>query len=114
MSKEIKDEKNRLLIDAVRKRPEVWDKSLENYKIAKKVEIWQEIAEETGLDGDEAKKKWKLLRDEMSKQVKKKPSGDKARKKWAYFDAMEFILPTLKDSEEYDNFCLFTLQFFLL
>ena len=55
------------LIDIVRQYPVLWDKQNSKYKDSNyKDAKWREIAETLGVPKDDAIKKWKSLRDNMS------------------------------------------------
>ncbi|XP_071651723.1 uncharacterized protein [Temnothorax longispinosus] len=93
VNKTIVDE---LLIEEVRKRPPIYDYTLPlsfrgRHKVA---ELWTEISNalKGHLSAEEAKKKWKSLKDTYSKLVanEKKPSGSarSQQKPWKHFETM--------------------------
>lgn len=43
--------------------------------------------------------KWKYLRGQFGKEAKKKPSGDSAKKRWAYFEDLTFLRGNCLDDE---------------
>ncbi|KAG8232573.1 hypothetical protein J437_LFUL012949 [Ladona fulva] len=103
-----------LLVNAVRKRPELYDSSLKGYtKIHLRKKLWEEIFQEIYSDwnsweeyqkiakGREAMRRWKRLRDcfrrEIANQAKSSVEGCTPRKKYIYYDLLSFLLPSLKD-----------------
>ncbi|XP_077257647.1 uncharacterized protein LOC143894867 isoform X4 [Temnothorax americanus] len=97
VNKNIIDE---LLIEEVRKRPPIYDYTLPlsfrgRHKVA---ELWAEISNalKGHLSAEEAKKKWKSLKDTYSKLVadEKKLSGSarsQQKPPWKHFEAMSFL-----------------------
>ncbi|XP_005096034.1 transcription factor Adf-1 [Aplysia californica] len=91
------------LIEAVRKREVLFDKSNENY--SNRVVInqqWIEFGEEVGIDGATARKKWAMLRDSFRRQHKKETtyksgSGGKYQKLWYLYKDMLFLIPFVED-----------------
>ncbi|XP_018399461.1 PREDICTED: uncharacterized protein LOC108777148 [Cyphomyrmex costatus] len=87
------------LIEAIRKRPALWNFKLPIAErgIRTKEKLWMEVA--TVMQGlitsEDAKKKWKSLSDTYRKNKKESemPSGSGARKKmkWIHMDRMEFL-----------------------
>lgn len=69
---------------------------------------------------EEAKKRWRSLRDAFMKQYKQLSVDDPCaskKKKWLFYDQMEFLGPFLelnfemKKEEKYDTFCVTIFKF---
>uniref|UniRef100_A0A2S2PPH3 Transcription factor Adf-1 n=1 Tax=Schizaphis graminum TaxID=13262 RepID=A0A2S2PPH3_SCHGA len=94
-------EKTELLISEIQKHNVLWNKSHKKYKdrlIGAKA--WAEVSKVTGITGNEAKKRWRNLRDQFKKELKKvkKPKSgssqdglEKYHGKWSYFMSMQFL-----------------------
>ncbi|XP_045452432.1 uncharacterized protein LOC123668935 isoform X2 [Melitaea cinxia] len=91
---------NDSFIEMVKCNPVLYDMSLTDYKnIFMKNKIWDEIGEKCNISGDEAKMKWKNLRDTYGKYLKttKTTTGQSAFKsysrysKWQWASSMEFL-----------------------
>ncbi|XP_030753749.1 transcription factor Adf-1-like [Sitophilus oryzae] len=87
-----------LLISEVQTRRPLWQDSHPLYKNKNAIEkIWQEVAAACNCSVSDAKLKWKKLKDQFRKEVKKIPvpkSGDPSlpgKPKWQYFDQMYFL-----------------------
>ncbi|KAK7863926.1 hypothetical protein R5R35_012437 [Gryllus longicercus] len=88
------------LIELVRRFPVLYDLQHEDYKnTRKKDKIWDEIGKEINETGEEAKKKWKNLRDTFAKSMRstqtKTGQAAKSSKKWVWADQMQAFLPYL-------------------
>ncbi|XP_050309606.1 transcription factor Adf-1-like [Anthonomus grandis grandis] len=98
----------------------VWNKKYHRYKDRTVVDKeWDEISISTGLPKDDAKKKWRNLRDQFTKELKKisKPrSGDPQEfvasysRKWQYFANMLFLKDTLIPRNTEGNISLNVLE----
>ncbi|XP_050293856.1 uncharacterized protein LOC126734324 [Anthonomus grandis grandis] len=98
----------------------VWNKKYHRYKDRIAVDKeWDEISISTGLAKDDAKKKWRNLRDQFTKELKKisKPrSGDPKEfvasysRKWQYFANMLFLKDTLIPRNTEGNISLNVLE----
>ncbi|KAK7863492.1 hypothetical protein R5R35_010522 [Gryllus longicercus] len=88
------------LIELVKRFPILYDLHHEDYKNShKKNRIWDEIGKEINETGEEAKKKWKNLRDTFAKfsrspQTRTTQTGRRG-KKWMWADQMEAFRPFL-------------------
>ncbi|KAF6213404.1 hypothetical protein GE061_011123 [Apolygus lucorum] len=88
------------LILNVRKHRVLWDKADIHYKQKRKVDAaWRAVAAEMGFSKEDAKSKWKNLRDTFIRELKKVSprTGDSSETglyhgKWAYFDMMTFLI----------------------
>ncbi|XP_071452665.1 uncharacterized protein [Hetaerina americana] len=88
------------LIEEVRKRPYLYDISLDEYKdIRKKDNSWAEIAQILNSDCLTVKKNWKKLRDCFRQAISRRTSenGQEPRnlKPWRYEKQMQFLLPSM-------------------
>nr|XP_014102099.1 uncharacterized protein LOC106626791 [Bactrocera oleae] len=93
-------------IDEIRKREFLWDKKKiplgkKQQKITDK--LWQEVADACKISKNTAKIKWRSLRDQFLKELKKVPvytSGDnyyideREKPKWTHFNNLIFLLNT--------------------
>ncbi|KAI8439665.1 hypothetical protein MSG28_013370 [Choristoneura fumiferana] len=87
------------LINEVRKRQCLWNKKDDYYKNRVYVDkVWDEVAEALDRTKDQIKVKWRNLRDQFHRELKKNPvseSGspevDKYGGKWAYYDMLTFL-----------------------
>ncbi|XP_018792456.1 PREDICTED: uncharacterized protein LOC108971084 [Bactrocera latifrons] len=93
-------------IEEVRKREFLWDKKKiplgrQQQKITD--ELWQEVADVCKITKSTAKIKWRSLRDQFLKELKKVPvytSGDsyyideREKPKWTHFNSLIFLLNT--------------------
>ncbi|XP_041984271.1 uncharacterized protein LOC121736869 [Aricia agestis] len=74
------------LIDLVKERELIWNRQLKghhNWYLLD--ENWKEIAQELGVTRDEARLKWKYLRDQARKEIRKSES------EWSYLPKLEFL-----------------------
>ncbi|XP_022162527.1 uncharacterized protein LOC111028264 [Myzus persicae] len=93
-----------LLISEIQKRNVLWNKWNKKYRdrlISDRE--WDEVAKNTKMDKEEAKKKWRNLRDTFlreKKKVKKCRSGDPQERaeiytgKWSYYNLLLFLKDT--------------------
>ncbi|CAH0403537.1 unnamed protein product [Chilo suppressalis] len=85
------------LIDLVRAREIIWNRQLKGHHNWYKLdESWKEIAQELGVTRDEARLKWKYLRDQARKEVRKDDS------EWEYLPKMQFLINQFNDYENND------------
>ncbi|KAH9631916.1 hypothetical protein HF086_013607 [Spodoptera exigua] len=102
-----------LLINAIQKRPTLWDKRNKSYhnRLLSHRE-WEAVAKIIGTTSEMTKKKWKNLRDTFSKELKKNPkprSGTDADNEpkytgtWLYIEAMSFFKVVLKPRQTEGN-----------
>lgn len=75
----------------VKSRPILYDNNHPHYKTKElKVEVWNEVAEETNLTVTECEQKWRNLRERYGRERKMRHSHNN-RKKWEYFDVLSFL-----------------------
>ncbi|XP_054715367.1 uncharacterized protein LOC129224845 [Uloborus diversus] len=113
-----------VLISEIKQRPALWDRTNKLYKMRAFVEKgWKEVAEITGFEKEEAKVKWRNLRDNFLKELKKAPKKNEDgtfqyRGKWRYFNPMSFLLeihlPTLIGEENVPNSSSLEIEPFIL
>ena len=114
----VKEEKICEFISFVHSNPALYSKSDAEYKNNDiKNALWKKAANEFGmkgflfdlyewnlakilLDGAEAAKKFKNLRDGFVRSTKKPPSGDKARPEYLYKNEMQFLLSSRQENPE--------------
>ncbi|KOB77943.1 Transcription factor Adf-1, partial [Operophtera brumata] len=76
------------LIEAVQARECLWDKSYRGHRNRFKLErYWNEVASEVGTSSVNCRKKWKNLKDQCRKEMKKHPSDSD----WPHFNKLKFI-----------------------
>ncbi|KAJ8393927.1 hypothetical protein AAFF_G00054600 [Aldrovandia affinis] len=92
------------LILAVYEYPELYNSTLPIYRnIDRKADAWRNIGALVGLSGDEAKRKWKNLRDRYIKEMK----ADRTRvateagvqKQWRFQHFLDFLKPFVRDRQ---------------
>ncbi|XP_013148983.1 PREDICTED: uncharacterized protein LOC106111436 [Papilio polytes] len=82
------------LIDLVRPMDLIWNRQLKGHHNWYKLdESWKEIAKELGVTRDEARLKWKYLRDQARKEVRKPDS------EWEYLPKLQFLTSQFNDYE---------------
>ena len=91
------------LIETVKENEHLYNIRSGNYKDSfMKENTWRTIAESLGIDANEAKKRWKTLRDTYTKKKKeheglqRSGSGATKREKWPYFALMDFLRDQVK------------------
>ncbi|XP_042862630.1 transcription factor Adf-1-like [Penaeus japonicus] len=88
-----------LLINLVRERPAIYDASDSRHRDRDVIAaLWGEVATELKCTEAACKEKWRHLRSNFMREKRKLmklPSGSASSltKRWAYYDAMEFLLP---------------------
>ncbi|XP_034836964.1 transcription factor Adf-1-like [Maniola hyperantus] len=89
------------LIAAVQARECLWDKSYRGHRNRFKLErYWNEVAAEVGTTSLNCRKRWKNLKDQCRKEMRKNPSGSD----WPHFQKLQFIHNQfLADEEEGDE-----------
>lgn len=86
------------LIDLVRVRDIIWNRSLKGHHNWYKLdESWKEIAQELNCTRDEARLKWKYLRDQARKEVRKQDS------EWEFLTKLQFLTNQFNDYEGNEN-----------
>lgn len=95
------------LIECVRSRPLLYDKTSKDYRNRDKIEsAWKEIATNCDLTEHECLSKWRNLRGQYNREQAKAPtSGSSGRKqsKWVYTDQMSFLRPHLVKRKSESN-----------
>ncbi|XP_072945854.1 uncharacterized protein [Epargyreus clarus] len=82
------------LIDLVQARDIIWNRQLKGHHNWYKLdESWKEIAQELDVTRDEARLKWKYLRDQARKEVRKQGS------EWEYLPKLQFLTNQFNDYE---------------
>ncbi|XP_049881902.1 uncharacterized protein LOC126377893 [Pectinophora gossypiella] len=82
------------LIELVRTREIIWNRQLKGHHNWYKLdESWKEIALELGVTRDEARLKWKYLRDQARKEVRKQDS------EWEFLPKLQFLTNQFNDFE---------------
>ncbi|XP_013193393.1 uncharacterized protein LOC106137160 [Amyelois transitella] len=85
------------LIELVQPRDLIWNRQLKGHHNWYKLdESWKEIAQELGVTRDEARLKWKYLRDQARKEIRKQSS------EWEYLPKLQFLTNQFNDYEAND------------
>ncbi|XP_028898061.1 uncharacterized protein LOC105215197 isoform X2 [Zeugodacus cucurbitae] len=102
-----------ILISEIKKRGVLWNRSHCGYKDRRSAEKeWSEVAKKVGIPKEDAKKKWRNLRDQFSKELKKVPKLKSEASqnqsaiytgKWRYFKSLLFLKDALTPRETYGN-----------
>ncbi|XP_063537601.1 uncharacterized protein LOC134746959 [Cydia strobilella] len=87
------------LILEVKNRPILWDKKHELHKNRAVIDrVWEEVSAAIGKNKDQIKMKWRNLRDQFSREVKKNavgedgsPAIEKYNGKWGYYELLTFL-----------------------
>ncbi|CAB3233066.1 unnamed protein product [Arctia plantaginis] len=83
------------LIELVRVREIIWNRQLKGHHNWYKLdESWKEIAQELDVTRDEARLKWKYLRDQARKEVRKQGESE-----WEYLPKLQFLTNQFNDYE---------------
>ncbi|XP_072388793.1 uncharacterized protein [Diabrotica undecimpunctata] len=98
-----------LLISEIKKRNMLWNQRNIRYKdriYADKE--WGYIAESTGFTKEEARKKWRSLRDQFAKELKKLPKSESGelfhyQGKWQYFTSLLFLRDSVSHRDAKSN-----------
>ncbi|XP_046973890.1 uncharacterized protein LOC124540409 [Vanessa cardui] len=86
------------LIELVQVRDIIWNRQLKGHHNWYKLdESWKEISRELGVTRDEARLKWKYLRDQARKEVRKQGS------EWEYLPKLQFLTNQFNDYEGNDT-----------
>ncbi|XP_070984388.1 transcription factor Adf-1-like [Oncorhynchus clarkii lewisi] len=104
------------LISAVSDYPELYNSTLTSYRDpVKKLDAWKAVGKQLGLKEEDARKKWRNLRDVFTRKVKAdriRGGKGKALKKWRYSELMAFLIPYIQrgrgtggnnSTEEFDD-----------
>ncbi|CAG9759717.1 unnamed protein product [Ceutorhynchus assimilis] len=91
------------LIKTVRKHPIIYDKLADGYNsMLARESAWVDIGEKIGQkDINFLKKRWRSLRDTFIKfyrngKTQKSVEGNSRKKRWRYYDIMEFLIPYIE------------------
>ncbi|XP_064164969.1 uncharacterized protein LOC135239896 [Anguilla rostrata] len=92
------------LILAVYEYPELYNSTLPIYRnLDRKADAWRKIGALVGLSADEAKRKWKNLRDRYIKEIKvdrtRGGAGRATHKQWRFQHFLEFLKPFVRDRQ---------------
>ncbi|XP_069688245.1 uncharacterized protein [Periplaneta americana] len=111
--RKLTDYQTEILISEVQARPSLWNDNDKNFKnIAVTRREWSEVGSQVNVSGDEAKTKWKNLKDTFRKLLTKPPqvpSGtgesfpDRDKPKWKHYEFMLFIKDVLQHSQTNGN-----------
>ncbi|VVC88926.1 uncharacterized protein LOC126970093 [Leptidea sinapis] len=83
------------LIDLVKVREIIWNRQLKGHHNWYKLdEAWKEVSLELGVTRDEARLKWKYLRDQARKEVRKGES------EWEYSSKLQFLVNQFFDNDD--------------
>ncbi|KAG7297032.1 hypothetical protein JYU34_019956 [Plutella xylostella] len=86
------------LIDLVQAKEIIWNRQLKGHHNWYKLdESWKEIAEQLGVTRDEARLKWKYLRDQARKECRKQDS------EWDLLPKLQFLVNQFNDYEGMEN-----------
>ncbi|XP_041703345.1 transcription factor Adf-1-like [Coregonus clupeaformis] len=104
------------IISAVSDYPELYNSTLTSYRDPiKKADAWKAVGKQLGLKEEDARKKWRNLRDVFTRKVKAdriRGATGKALKKWRYSELMAFLIPYIQrgrgtgsnnSTEEFDD-----------
>ncbi|XP_064784587.1 transcription factor Adf-1-like [Oncorhynchus masou masou] len=104
------------IISAVSDYPELYNSTLTSYRDPiKKSDAWKAVGKQLGLKEEDARKKWRNLRDVFTRKVKAdriRGATGKALKKWRYSELMAFLIPYIQrgrgtggsnSTEEFDD-----------
>ncbi|KAL5245841.1 hypothetical protein ACI65C_013249 [Semiaphis heraclei] len=91
-----------ILISEVQTRPCLWNDEHPQYKDSEKnKKIWEEIGKVIDMSGNDAKIKWKNLKDKFRRELQKEPkcrsgdAGGEYKSKWSFFNMMMFVKDSL-------------------
>ncbi|XP_032524760.1 uncharacterized protein LOC116775866 [Danaus plexippus] len=86
------------LIELVQAREIIWNRQLKGHHNWYKLdESWKEISQQLGVTRDEARLKWKYLRDQARKECRKQVS------EWEYLPKLQFLTNQFNDYEGHDT-----------
>jgi hypothetical protein len=90
-----------ILIEAVRLRPSIYDKTAAVYKNNKvREQEWKEVAQAVDMQDVEAvKKRWRSLRDSFIKIQRSLRHNPRQIIKWLYYKRMKFLVPHIETKE---------------
>ncbi|XP_039279080.1 uncharacterized protein LOC111049321 isoform X2 [Nilaparvata lugens] len=82
-----------LFISSVRKRRPVWDQQLpEHQNRYILISLWTDISEENNISVEEARKKWKSLRDYYRSSFRRsQEANDSYQSSWPFFSSLHFL-----------------------
>ncbi|XP_061397540.1 homeobox protein 13 [Musca vetustissima] len=83
-----------ILISLVSQEQALYNPKHENYRNTHRKDIkWMEIAENVGWTEVQCKAKWKAMRDQYCRELKRSKFNNKANVKWKYFKELDFLRP---------------------
>ncbi|XP_037938973.1 GATA zinc finger domain-containing protein 10 [Teleopsis dalmanni] len=86
--------KEMILITLVSQEQALYNPKHTNYRnTQRKDQKWLEIAESVGWPESQCKAKWKAMRDQYCRELKRSKFNVKANVKWKYFKDLEFLRP---------------------
>lgn len=111
--RKLNDVETELLISEVQIRPDLWNDCNKNFKnTAVTRKLWSEVGAQIKITGDEAKSKWKNLKDKYRKLVSKIPyvpsgsdgtSTNCSTNKWRFFNYMTFVKDVVSPGQTFGN-----------
>ncbi|XP_055905424.1 uncharacterized protein LOC129940922 [Eupeodes corollae] len=88
------ESKQIVLITLVSQEPAIFNSKHEDYRnIAKKDELWLAMSKQVGWSDCYCKNKWKAIRDQYCRELKRTRTNCNATIKWKYFKHLEFLRP---------------------
>ncbi|XP_044271031.1 transcription factor Adf-1-like [Tribolium madens] len=90
-----------ILIEEVRQRPSIYDKTTLVYKNNRiRDQEWKEVAKAVNMNDVEAvKKRWRSLRDSFIKIQRSLKLNPKQAVKWIYYSRLMFLIPHIESKE---------------
>lgn len=83
-----------ILITLVSQEPAIFNSKHEDYRnTAKKDELWTAMSKQVGWTDTYCKNKWKAIRDQYCRELKRARLNSNAVIKWKYFKHLEFLRP---------------------
>ncbi|XP_073837030.1 uncharacterized protein isoform X2 [Musca autumnalis] len=99
LSQEMQDDivsipKEVILISLVSQEQALYNPKHEHYRNTQRKDMkWMEIAERVGWTEVQCKSKWKAMRDQYCRELKRSKFNIKANVKWKYFKELDFLRP---------------------
>uniref|UniRef100_A0A1I8NXE5 MADF domain-containing protein n=1 Tax=Stomoxys calcitrans TaxID=35570 RepID=A0A1I8NXE5_STOCA len=83
-----------ILISLVSQEQALYNPKHENYRNTQRKDMkWKEIADNVGWEDTQCKAKWKAMRDQYCRELKRSKFNAKANVKWKYFKELDFLRP---------------------
>ncbi|XP_055855706.1 uncharacterized protein LOC129918962 [Episyrphus balteatus] len=88
------ESKQIVLITLVSQEPAIFNSKHDDYRnIPKKDELWLAMSKQVGWPDIYCKNKWKAIRDQYCRELKRTRANSNAKIKWKYFKHLEFLRP---------------------